>query len=133
MISLKAAREHYHYNSGKAGDVARQLAFAGFAVIWLFHITVEGKGPALPQQFLLPVSLLVASLAFDLLQYTWATVVWGVFQYRTARTVKENLDGEVRNAPGWFTWGNGLFFWAKLSAVVVGYAYLFTAIRHLVE
>lgn len=132
MISLKAARENYSYFSGKASDVARQLAFAGFAAIWLFHVTVEGNGPALPQVFLEPLRLLVAALAFDLAQYMWATAVWGIFQFRTAAKVKEALDAEVEDAPNWFNWGTLAFFWAKLVAVAAGYVHLYYAVRHMI-
>jgi hypothetical protein len=68
---------YYHY-SEKAGDIARNLAFAGFAVIWLFHADWRGR-QVLPLHLLQAASLLVLALTVDLVHYCVKALYWAWF------------------------------------------------------
>ena len=115
-------RDAYYELSGKASDVARQLAFAGIALIWIFH--PHDAGPvALPQPLLLPAALFVAGLGFDLLQYVTGALIWGAFH----RYQEQHLgpgSKKALSAPAWFNWPNLFFFWSKLALVLAAYGLL---------
>ncbi len=90
-MKLSEYRETYYEFSDKASAAARQLAFAGIAVIWIFRIEQEA-GVGIEPDLLLPLALLALSLAFDLLQYITATFVWGLFQWHQERKLENVLD-----------------------------------------
>jgi hypothetical protein len=124
-MKLKDAREIYYFHSGKTSDLVRQLALAGIAVIWLFKYEVIGV-PKVPVQLLVPLVLIVLSLAFDLLQYTVATSIWGVFQ-RAKERVGLGEDAEFL-APLLLNWPALAFFWLKVASICAAYYLL---LQHL--
>jgi hypothetical protein len=89
-VKLQDYRQTFYDYSAKASDIARQSAFAGIALIWLF------KGEAayvLPEALLLPGLLIVAALAADALQYLAATVIWRRFyRYHEKRKTPESAE-----------------------------------------
>src|SRR5688572_22594272 len=119
MSTLADYREAYYTHSGKASDVARQLAFAGIAVIWVLRVQDESTIP-LPAALLLPLLLLALSLAADLLQYVSATISWGSFhRYHEKREGHETAE-QIR-APRWLNWPGLAFFTIKLLLVSAAY------------
>jgi ketopantoate hydroxymethyltransferase len=81
-VRVKDCRDAYGYNSQKAGDVARQLAFAGIGLIWVFRTGADAATKIGPELYL-PTLLLGAGLACDLLQYVVASGIWGFYgRYR---------------------------------------------------
>lgn len=120
-MKLKEAQEHYYDHSGLASNSARQLAFAGIAVVWI----LATNGDVVPVQstgLRLPLFAFVATLALDLLQYYWLALFWGAnARYREKRG-EEEFSGVSE-------WGNRIglvFFWGKGVAVAVGYLPLFS-------
>ncbi len=65
MATLEKFRESYYELSGKASDTARNLAFAGIAIIWIFR-TGEGVANKIPQAIFWPLGLFAVALALDL-------------------------------------------------------------------
>lgn len=129
-MKLKDYRNDYYVFSGKASDVARQLAFAGIALIWVFKVDKAGV-MALPGGLLVPVGAFVVALSLDLLQYLFATLIWGSFsRYQEMRKKKD--DDELL-APAILNWPALVCFWLKLLAVVVGYGSLLDYIRYLLK
>lgn len=122
-MPLSDYRETYYEASAKAGDVARQLAFAGIAVVWLFRLG-QDSGPAIPQPLILPAILLVLSLGFDLLQYITATIVWGIFQWCEDRKLNDPKDDPDIDSPNWLPVPQFILFWSKLVCVVAAYLLL---------
>jgi hypothetical protein len=118
-VKLQDARENYYTLSGKASDVARQLAFAGLALIWVFK-TSQGAGLSLVPPPLFPPALMFAvTLALDLLQYVAAAMVWGIYHFVQERTRKDEDEFDAPlliNVPALF------FFWAKFLVLAGGYA-----------
>ena len=89
-LTLKEAREHYYFNSGKLSDVNRQLCFAAIGIIWIFSGSTSSL--VLPDQLILPLLLISLSLAFDYLHYLSGAVVWGA--YSRYREKKSNGEAE---------------------------------------
>lgn len=116
----------YQHFSGKLSDINRQLAFAGIALVWLFRTDVKPI-PNVPAGLLLPVILLIAGLATDLLHYTYGTVVWGCFhECHELRLFRAGVDRDVNvAAPAWLNWPSIVLFAAKVSAVAAAYAFIF--------
>lgn len=110
-MKLKDAREAYYEYSKKASEVARSLAFAGIALIWVFKTDANGI-PKVPDDLLLPTALLAASLAFDLLQGVAGSVIWGPFHRLKEREREPGDDPEI-DAPAWINWPTLFFFWGK--------------------
>jgi hypothetical protein len=125
---LENYREAYVKHSAKAGDVARQLAFAGIAVVWIFKKDVNGM-PNVPKELLWPLGAYVLSLGFDLLQYMFASLVWGAFSHFQKRARRHKDDDEIGDPPWVLNWPAIVLFWCKLGAVIVGYWWLFAFVR----
>jgi len=117
-MKLKDARDAYDFFTGKTSDVIRYLGLAGIGIIWIFR--VEGTDKiSIPQNLLFPVALLVIGLAFDLLQYLTASVVWGAYH-----THKERLgtkEDEEFKAPRQINWLTNTFFGLKIIPIVWAY------------
>jgi len=123
-MKLSGYLEAYKEFSGKASDVARQLAFVGVAIIWIFK--VEGpQGLMLPKQLLFPSILLVSGLAADLLQYMVATFIWDRFHRYHEKKLKEEGDAPELVAPRCLILPILIFFWLKLFLVIFAYVFLF--------
>jgi len=118
-VNLSDYRAAYYELSGKASDVARQLAFAGIALIWIFH-EAGGNPIAIPHPLVWPAALLISGLACDLLQYVSGALIWGAFhRYQEKRLGVDSK--KTLSAPAWFNWPGILFFWGKLALVLAGY------------
>jgi len=119
-MNLANYRASYYELSGKASDVSRQLAFAGIALIWIFH---ETSAPiAIPKPLIWPAALFICGLGFDLLQYATGALIWGAFQrYHEKRLGPDSK--KALSAPPWLNWP-GIFFWSKLALVLAGYGLL---------
>ena len=117
-MKLDGYRETYQFHTGKASEVARQLSFAGIALIWVFR-NAPNALVAVPQQLVLPTKPFVIALALDLLQYLAGTIAWGTFvrHHEGAGTpADEELDASMyRN------WPALAFFWGKMVAVLLAY------------
>jgi hypothetical protein len=119
-VKLRDALENYNYNSGKASDIARQLALGAIAIIWLFQIS-DGPARTLPAALFPPLKLIVAALAVDLAQYVLAAVLWSVFhRYKEGR-----VDAETSfRAPYPINWPSIVCFYGKISLVAAAYWHL---------
>lgn len=128
-MKLSQARESYYSSSGTASAVARQAAFAGIAVIWIFNTPTKHVTIAIPSQLQLVTLLLVICLALDLLQYVFASIVWGAFSRILERRYPHRLseDPEMDASP-FLNWPCLGCFWGKLLVLVTAYVCLATFI-----
>ncbi len=78
---LKDARENYYFHTGKVSDIVRQLGLGAIAIVWLFR-SGSLNSTIIPEALILPLKLVVAGLALDLLQYALGAAFWGFFQWR---------------------------------------------------
>ncbi len=121
-MNLKEYRKTYYELSGKASDIARQLAFAGIALIWVFKTQNADGAYVLGRELLVSGALIIFALACDLLQYVAGTLIWGWYaRYKEKQGVKPTA---LLRAPRYFTWPALGFFWAKIVLVVAAYAVL---------
>lgn len=122
-MTLQAYRDAYYEYSGKASDIARQLGFAGIAVIWLFKTNGAEDGYyTLDSDLFRAGFLIVVALSLDLLQYVVSAAIWGIFtRHIEKRGGKTTRMGQ---APIYLNWPGLFFFWTKLAAVLVAYAVL---------
>ncbi len=129
MSTLAQARQDYYELSGKASDAARQLAFAGIAVIWVFKSETNGV-VSVPDELLLPGLLIVAALFVDLLQYVAAAALWGAFARAKERGGTKPDD--VVTAPAIINWPALACYGLKIALVLWAYLCLGLYLRGLV-
>ena len=122
-MKLSDVRQSYDYFSGRASDLARQLSFAGIAVIWVFRRETE-SGLAIPATLVWPALYFCAALAFDLLHYIVATIAWGTFHRINEMKLKKADADPALTAPRYINWPQTIFFLLKLVAVAIGYMLL---------
>ena len=110
----------FYVFSGRASDVSRQLAFAGVAIIWLFHN--NQNSPITIPDTLVPLLLIfVCALAFDLLQYIAASIIWGLFCRQQEKKLHKITDNPIISAPWWINAPTNFFFIGKLIFILSGY------------
>ena len=128
-MQLADAREAYRTFSAAASDRIRQLAYGAIAIIWLLN---EGRESSLLFQPLwLPLALVVATLACDLLQYVYATAAWGFFARAKERRIQDPQT-TVFAAPNFINWPTLTFFWAKTLLIAATYLKLLHVIAQLI-
>jgi hypothetical protein len=117
---LSEYRGEYQVYSKGASDVARSAAYAGIALIWVFHVD-RATGGMLPGALLFPTAMFAAAIALDILQYLVGTILWWVFfRFHEGKLVDPADDPELDHSP-WLPQAIWLFFWLKLVAVALGY------------
>jgi len=116
-MKLKDFKEESYYFTGKLSEINRQLAFAGIAIIWIFKNTTEGTFK-LPYELLIPATLLVASLAADLLQYIYQALAWSIFHRYHEKKKKEDEDFLAPISMNYASWG---LFILKVFFTVTAY------------
>jgi len=121
-IKLKECQDAYYLFSGKASDIARQLSFAGIAIVWMFKPGNE-LNILIPHNLLIPLFFFTLSLFADLVHYVYSTVLWGCF-HRKEEKKGEKPESEV-SVPPWFNWPSITLFSLKLLSVVAGYLFVF--------
>lgn len=118
----------FKYYTQKAGDVARQLCFAGIAIIWLFHTAANGDGEAakvaIPDHFKSSAGWLIAALVVDAAQYLAGSVLWGIALYMHPTGDAYSNQTANKAAIGLST----LLIAVKLILVSFAYWYLYDAV-----
>lgn len=126
-MKLEEVKKEYHIYTDAISKIARQLAFAGIAVVWIFK-TDAPSGPKVPHVLLWPMFFLVLTLALDFLQYGYGAVMYHIsferFERKKNRTVPKlpethNFPVSVR-----LVRPMDVFFYLKLVAVAVAYVLL---------
>ena len=119
-MKLADARENYYYFSGKVSEIARQLAFAGIGIVWVFRTTVP-SGSVLPRELYAAVVWLVLTLGADFAHYLAATILWGTYhRYREKRVAPD----EEFVAPRAINWPALAFFYLKVVLLVIAYVWI---------
>ena len=120
-MKTKDVRGFYEYHSGKVSDLVRQLGLAGIAVIWVFKVDSHGA-PKIPVDLVLPLTLIVGTLALDFLQYAIASLIWAT--YNRIKEYQQVGDDVDFLAPRWINWPALICFWGKICLVVSAYFFL---------
>jgi hypothetical protein len=131
-LGLQDARDNYQDNTRSLSTVARQLAYAGIALVWIFK-SASGGHPAVAGNLRIPTLLLIGALGADLLQYISSASSWGFFELRMEKKFqRENLDEDLDTfgAPNSINWPGNTFLVVKVGLLVVAYVWMFTALYH---
>ncbi|HZN68741.1 MAG TPA: hypothetical protein VFB66_25910 [Tepidisphaeraceae bacterium] len=121
-MKLANARADRDTFTSKASELARQLALAGIAIVWIFK-TDKPDGPSVPRDLLTPTLFIIVALALDFLHYVYGGAAWSFFHWKKEQREKVDEDAEFK-APTPINWPTNVFYWGKLIAVGVAYALL---------
>ena len=132
-MKLSDYKQDYYSHTGSASAVARQIAFASIAAIWIFSTKAHEKF-LLPNELIISAKYIIFGLTLDLLQYISSSMIWGYFHRHHEKKTQlknqgkqdltaEDNDPEI-NAPICLNWPAIIFFWLKLLFIVVGNIYL---------
>jgi len=122
-MKLEDVRDTYYSLTGRASDIARQLSFAGIALIWAFRET-SGGIERVPSELTPAGILVVLSLSFDLLHYVIGGAIWGIYNRRKERAgVEQAVDFEANPFLNWPSIG---LYWAKILCVISAYWFFLT-------
>jgi hypothetical protein len=122
-MKISKMREDYDYFTGKVSEIVRQLNLAGVAIIWIFRVGKETGGVQYAASLKWVLGLFVLSLAFDLLQYIYQSVVWGSLNTHYYRLHK-NEEKDIKVSGAW-NYIALVFFWLKAVLTMVSYVLLF--------
>jgi hypothetical protein len=124
-MKRSAVTAEYEFYTGKTSEVVRNLALAGFALIWLFKRDTDA-GPLVPTVFLWPAFVLLLTLTADFLHYAFGAPLWGWYdeEHNRLKTPKEQ---EVK-PPKFIYWILRGFFYTKLVLLVTAYVWLLSVL-----
>ena len=120
-MNLSDCRSAYQDLSAKASEVARNLAFAGIAIIWIFRIE-QGTEIGIPQDLIPATILLLLTLGADLLHYLAGSVIWSIYHRLKERS--GTAENEEFTAPPLLNWPSLFFYYAKIASLASAYALL---------
>ena len=114
MTHLEEAKTARDTLTSKLGDVVRQLAFSGIAVVWILKTEPTKTGLQFDHAFYHPLKWFVICLALDLAQYLWAGMAWdGIVAFWT---FSEQIPIQCRKRSVWLAWLLAAFYMRKLSS-----------------
>jgi len=118
-MKLSIVRDSYYYNSGKLGDINRQLCFSGIAIIWIIKNNGAEHSNRLDNLLIMPLLLFTISLSIDLIQYLLQSILYSQF---ARHFEKQNIqdDQEVK-IPRWINWPAITMFYAKILFTILSY------------
>ncbi|MGP6441542.1 hypothetical protein ACTZGI_02230 [Rahnella aceris] len=135
---LNDAREAYYSFSGKLGDIIRQLSAGGIALVWLFKDTSNGA-TFLTEELYIAIYFLVASLGIDVLQYVYATFIWGVYHRCKEKKLLLKHLGNTKEAneasfeaPGIINVPTVCLLWLKAIMFFIGYFFIFLYLQRTI-
>jgi hypothetical protein len=117
-MKLSGYLKDYYFYSGKTSSVARQLAFAAIAIIWVFRYT-DDPNRILPRELVQPAFFMALSLTLDLFQYIAGSIIWWIF-HRVKEKEGLKATDEIK-ASIWLSVPIHLFFWSKIASLILGY------------
>ena len=119
-------RKIYQDRTSSLSTITRQLVLAGIGVLWVLR-TGEKHGDVLFVAALKYCFVLyVLALAFDLLQYAYQSLAWGIFNRIKE---KQNVAADATfSAPAIINWAALFFFWGKVIFAVASYVILLIAL-----
>lgn len=110
MPTWAEAQDEYYKRSAKASDIARQLAFAALALIWLFRSQQADGTVSLDRLLLYAGIFLVAGLAVDLIHAIASSSTIGIYNWwyiRDKPTTTDNTNIDFPRSlvlPVWILW-----------------------------
>jgi hypothetical protein len=122
MIKLSEIRKAFEEYSGRTSDLARQLAFAGIAIIWLLRVGDKTGDIKFSNSLLWPLGGFIIAVGCDLIQYLYYTIAWRIIDSAESKRDKNpNREVSVSKRIHWIPW---ILFGAKIVLIIVGYIFL---------
>ncbi len=119
-------RKIYEDRTASLSTVTRQLALAGIGVLWVLKTGEPRRNVSFVATLSYSFALYVLALGFDLLQYAYQSLAWGIFN-RIKEKQKVSPDATF-SAPAVINWAALFFFWGKVVFAVAGYIILLAVI-----
>ena len=134
MSDLDDAKSARNDCTKALGDVVRQLAFAGIAIVWILRSEPLKTGLTFTSEFFWPLLFFSLSLSFDLLQYIWSSALWDTVVMIWSR--RKSPKSENDPIPKWVEYLNAptrIFLWAKAMSLVMGYILLISILIYRIN
>jgi hypothetical protein len=111
-MKIKELRKDYEEYSVQAGNLNRNLVYAGIAIIWIFRSTDNSGATTIPLALHTPLLMLITSLIIEIAQKLYQTVVtylqyfYFKFKYKNEHDVEEKIIRESEILPifAWLLW-----------------------------
>lgn len=118
-MKLEKFKDESYEFSKLTSDLVRQFAFAGIAIVWIFKFE-KPQNHLIPPELIFPLLCFVLSLACDLLQYLFPTIIWTIFFRHYEKKFKGDTGKEIKansflTLPGW------IFFTSKIILLTIGF------------
>lgn len=133
-MKLSVARENYYALSGSASNSARQIAFAGIAIVWALNKPTDISPIGLDRPLVWACVWFALCLLADLLQYIVGAALWSYYARKREKELRHKLseDPEI-DAPRELNWPGIFFYYLKALFVAIGYIVLLTHLSHIIR
>jgi hypothetical protein len=122
-MKISEIRDAYYDATDKVSDIVRQLGLAGIAVIWIFRSGADSGGIKYSHSLIWPLGLFVLTLAADLLQYMYKSLLWGMLNWFLWRQYHDNEKDVI--VSGKWNLPTLVLFWIKAALTMLAYVLLF--------
>jgi hypothetical protein len=123
--------ENVRNHTTTSSALARQLALAGIAVVWLFAGGFNPKSIVLGHNLAWALLAFVVALLLDAVQYLYLSLAWMIFLAVSRRKFESEgdktsptADDRSEVAPTWINWFGNVCWLVKSLAVLAGYVLL---------
>ena len=133
-MKLSTARENYYVLSGSASNSARQIAFAGIAIVWALNKPTDVSPIGLDRPLVWSCIWFALCLLSDLLQYLVGAALWSHYSRRKEKELRDRLseDPEI-DPPRELNWPGLFFYYLKATFVTTGYLVLLTHLSSIIS
>lgn len=121
-MTRKDVRQFYEDRTASLSTITRQLALAGIGVLWVLKTGDVTKTVKFVPVLNYAFGLYVLGLGFDLLQYAYASLAWGIFN--GLKEKQQTPKDEEFQAPRAINWPTLFLFWGKVILTTGGYLIL---------
>ncbi|MBA3963462.1 MAG: hypothetical protein H0X40_16380 [Chthoniobacterales bacterium] len=129
-MKISQIRDAFEEYSGKASEQSRQLALAGVAIIWILRVGTSTGDIKFSNALVLPLGGFALALGFDLFQYVYYTLLWGIIN----SVLRRRHKNDEKNVVIWplVHCLPAILFYSKIALVVGSYIALLTYMAHFI-
>ncbi len=119
-VTLADVWSFYDEYNKAVSDIARKLAYAGIALIWVFRIS-DDHATHIPRELFVAGFCLALCLLFDFLQQCIGSELYRRFGEHQEKIVSAD---QTFLQPNWLLWPMDMLFWLKVLAGLSGYYFI---------
>lgn len=124
-------RKKFGEDSGLVNNVVRQLAFAGIAIVWVFHSSKPNE-PIIPDKLNPALQLIAICVILELTQFLWKSVgtylVFKIPERQVRKGKKEEKTLENLDMPDFVPFISWILFLCKIAALALAYLHIYNYI-----